>query len=203
MIDGPVRPDHRSWFALHGAVLGLVLGGVVTRPVGAQQWELPVVNWSGDTMYTDLDQIERVAPHVYRAWSKYVYADPKENGAEALVQKEYDCEHRMRRVISAVFYDANHTVTWKSKKPGRWMPVTFLKGRRQWTAVCKQAEGRAPASFLTWLKSMFSSAAPACPGEQSPQAASSRVVWADAQQLQLATTARELTRKTPSRGPHR
>jgi len=139
---------------MRAAAVGVIPLAIVAGPARSQahKWELPLVSRQGDTMYTDLAGIQRVAPHVYRAWSKYVYPKPVDNATVALVQKDYDCEQRMRRVVSAVFYDANNTVTWKSKEPGRWMTITFLKGRRQWAAVCRVEEGTL-ASFISWLKS--------------------------------------------------
>jgi hypothetical protein len=136
-------------------MIGRVLLVVVAGTVQPQKWELPLVSHS-DTMYTDLSRIERLAPHVYRAWSRYVYTRPMERGTEALVQKDYDCEQGRRRVVSAMFYDANHTVTWESKEPGRWIPVTRHKGRRQWEAVCAAAEGGLLTRFLSWLKRTLS-----------------------------------------------
>ena len=137
-----------------GAAVGIISAVIVPgqAQAQAQKWELPLVSRQGDTMYTDLTGIQRVAPHVYRAWSKYVYPKPVDKATMALVQKDYDCERGMRRVVSAVFYDANHAVTWKSKQPGRWIPVTLLKGRRQWAAVCNVDEG-VLASLISWLKS--------------------------------------------------
>jgi hypothetical protein len=138
---------------MHAGVVGLVLVVVVARPARAQNWELTLVNRKGDSMYTDLHRIERVAPHVYRAWSKYVFVKPVSHDTEALVQKEYDCEEGRRRVFSAVFYDADHVVTWESKKPGPWTPVTRQKGRRQWSQVCNRIEGGVLANLISWLKS--------------------------------------------------
>lgn len=138
---------------MHAGVVGLLLLVVISGRAAAQKWELPLVNRQGDTMYTDLAGIEHVAPHVYRARSKYVYAKPVDNGAEALVQKEYDCEQRKRRVVSAVFYDARGTVTWESKKPGPWTPVTRRKGEKQWAGVCDRVEGGLWANFISRLKS--------------------------------------------------
>ena len=138
---------------MRGSAVGFLLVVIVAGSARAQKWELPVVSRGGDTMYTDLAGIKRVAPHVYRAWSKYVYANPVDNEVEALVQKDYDCEQRTRRVVSAVFYDTRHIVTWESKELGRWTPVTRQKGQRQWSAVCTRAEGGVLANFMIWLKS--------------------------------------------------
>jgi hypothetical protein len=138
---------------MHAGVVGLLLLVVISSPAAAQKWELPLANRQGDTMYTDLAGIEQVAPHVYRTRSKYVYAKPVDNGAEALVQKEYDCEQRKRRVVSAVFYDARRTVTWESKEPGPWTAVTRRKGEKQWAAVCGRVEGGLWGNFISRLKS--------------------------------------------------
>lgn len=135
------------------AVAGVSLVVVLASPAPAQQWELPLVSRGGDTMYTDLAGIERVAPHVYRAQSRYVYAKAVDNATEALVQKEYDCEQRRRRVFSAVFYDAKRTVTWEAKEPGPWTTVTRRKGEKQWAAVCNRVEGGVWANLISRLKS--------------------------------------------------
>lgn len=138
---------------MHPRVVGLLLALVVATPVQAQQWQLTLVS-RGDSMYTDLHRIEPIGPHVYRAWSKYVYvkrADPKSD-TEALVQKEYDCRQGTRRVLSAVFYSADRAVTWESKQPGPWTPVTRHKGRRQWLQVCTHVEGGVLSDWISWLK---------------------------------------------------
>ena len=135
-------------------LVGLVLTVIVATPVQAQHWELTLVT-KGDSMYTDLDRIETVAPHVYQAWSKYVYikrAAPEGGDAEAMVLKEYDCKRGARRVLSAVFYDTTHTVTWESKKSGPWTPVTRHKGRRQWLQVCNRVEGGVLGNLMNWVK---------------------------------------------------
>jgi hypothetical protein len=135
------------------AVAGVGLMVVLAAPAPAQQWELPLVSRGGDTMYTDLSRIERVAPHVYRAQSRYLYTKAVDNATEALVQKEYDCEQRRRRVFSAVFYDAKGAVTWEAKEPGPWTAVTRRKGEKQWEAVCVRAEGGVWANLISRLKS--------------------------------------------------
>src|SRR5215210_4197452 len=134
-------------------IAGLVWTAVIAMSVPAQgpapaQWELTLVT-KGDSMYTDLSRIERIAPHVYRAWSKYVYVNrtPKSD-TEALVQKEYDCKAASRRVVSAVFYDADRAVTWESKRPGPWTFVTRHKGRREWTQVCHRVERGVLSNFI-------------------------------------------------------
>ena len=137
---------------MRAGVVGLMLVVVVAQAAQAQNWELTAVI-KGDSMFTDLDRIERVAPHVYRAWSKYVYVNPATRDTEAMVQKEYDCEQGKRRVFSAVFYNADRKVTWESKKPGPWTPVTRQKGRRQWSQVCNRVEGGVMANLIGWLKS--------------------------------------------------
>ena len=167
MSDGQLKVESRrktpatalAWLpwrtetvTMHAAIVGLVLVAVTVGPARAQKWELPLVRPNGDTMYTDLTRIELVEPHIYRAWSRYVYPKPVDNATEALVQKEYDCKRRSRRVFSAVFYDANHAVTWESKKPGKWVPVTRGYGRKQWNAVCGKEDG-ALANLMSWLKS--------------------------------------------------
>jgi hypothetical protein len=144
---------------LHPAIVGLLLVAVTAGPALAQKWELPLVSRNGDTMYTDLTRIERVEPHIYRAWSRYVYAKPADNGTEALVQKEYDCKQVRRRVVSAVFYDADHAVTWESKEPGAWVPATRNQGRKQWNAVCGEHDPGVLANLMSWLKSKVSSLA--------------------------------------------
>jgi hypothetical protein len=138
---------------MHPRVVGLALTIIVASPAQAQHWQ-PTLDSTGDTMYTDLDRIERIAPHVYRAWSKYVYVERVGvNGdTEALVQKEYDCRKGTRRVVSAAFYNADGAVTWESKKPGPWTPVTRHKGRRQWLQVCTHVEGGVLSDFISWLK---------------------------------------------------
>ena len=77
---------------MHARIAGLVLTVAVATSAEAQHWDLTLVS-KGDSMFTDLDRIERVAPHVYRAWSKYVYVKrpSAKSDAKALVQKEYDC----------------------------------------------------------------------------------------------------------------
>jgi hypothetical protein len=133
--------------------VGITLVIMIATPAQAQQWQLTLIS-KGDSMYTDLGRIERVAPHVYRAWSKYVYvkrADVRSD-AKALVQKEYDCQQGTRRVVSAVFYNADGAVTWQSKEPGPWTPVTLLKGRRQWQQVCTRVDGLALSDVIRWLK---------------------------------------------------
>ena len=138
---------------MHDAMVGLVLVVIAAAPARAQKWELPLVSRNGDTMYTDLSRIQLVEPHVYRAWSRYVFAKAVDNGVQALVQKEYDCKQRRRRIVSAVFYDADHAVTWESKKQGKWAPVTRKKGRKQWSAVCNRVEGGLLTSLMSWWKS--------------------------------------------------
>ena len=137
---------------MHAAVAVLVQVAVTAGPAWAQKWELPLVTRNGDTMYTDLTRIDRVGSDVYSAWSRYVYANPVDNGTEALVRKEYDCKQRSRRIVSAVFYDANHAVTWESNQPGTWVPVSRGYGRKQWNAVCGKEDG-ALANFMSWLRS--------------------------------------------------
>jgi hypothetical protein len=131
----------------------LALSVVLATPARAQHWELTLVS-QGDSVYTDLRRIERVAPRVYRAWSRYVYLKPHdaETAAEALVQKEYDCGRGTRRVLSAVFYDADRTVTWESKEPGPSTPATRKKGRRQWSQVCDRVEGGRLAYLVAWIR---------------------------------------------------
>jgi hypothetical protein len=127
---------------------------MVATSAQAQRWQLTTIT-KGDSMYTDLDRVEQVGPHVYRAWSKYVYLK-RQNGnsdALALVQKEYDCRQGSRRVLSAVFYNADHAVTWASKQPGPWTPVTRQRGRRQWLQVCNRVEGGVLSNFTRWLTS--------------------------------------------------
>lgn len=138
---------------MHPRLVGLALMIVLATPAHAQNWQLTLIT-KGDSMYTDLDRIERVAPSVYRAWSKYVYVKRVDmnSDAEALVQKEYDCRQGTRRVLSAVFYNAAGAVTWESKKPGPWTPVTRHKGRRQWLQVCTHVEGGVLSDFISWLK---------------------------------------------------
>jgi len=138
---------------MHRCALGVSLLLILTSSAHAQHWQLTLIS-KGDSMYTDLDRIEQVAPHVYRAWSKYVYLDrAKPNSdAEALVQKEYDCRLGTRRVYSAVFYDAAHAATWESNKPGPWTPVTRKKGQRQWSQVCSRVEGGVLFDIVSWLK---------------------------------------------------
>lgn len=152
---------------MYASVLSLMLS---LLPAGQEQprhWELPIVSRNGDTMYTDLAGIERVAPHVYRAWSRYAYPAGSGGEVEALVQKEYDCLQRRRRILSAAFYDSGHRETWRSQAPGAWIPVTG-KGVRQWAAVCHRVEGSVdrasrlaellrrlaalPARAVSWLK---------------------------------------------------
>ena len=139
---------------MHALIVGLVLTGMVATSAQAQRWQLTTIT-KGDSMYTDLDRVEQVGPHVYRAWSKYVYLK-RQNGksdALALVQKEYDCRQGSRRVLSAVFYNADHAVTWESKQPGPWTPVTRHRGRRQWLQVCNRVEGGVLTNFRRWLTS--------------------------------------------------
>jgi hypothetical protein len=134
-------------------VVGLALTLILATPAQAQNWQLTLVS-KGDSMYTDLEGIERVAPHVYRAWSRYTYVKRAnvKTDAEALVQKEYDCRQGTRRVLSAVFYDADRTVTWETNQAGSWTPVTRQKGRRQWTQVCNQVEGGVLWNVISWVK---------------------------------------------------
>lgn len=138
---------------MHRSLVGLALTVIITAPAPAQNWRLTLVD-KGDSMYTDLDRIVRVGPHVYRAWSKYVYVNRENvNGdAEALVQKEYDCQQATRRVFSATFYNAAHAVTWESNDPGPWTPVTRKKGQRQWSQVCSRVEGGMLSNLVNWLK---------------------------------------------------
>jgi hypothetical protein len=127
---------------------------MVATSAQAQRWQLTTIT-KGDSMYTDLDRVEQVGPHVYRAWSKYVYLK-RQNGnsdAQALVQKEYDCRQGNRRVLFAVFYNADHAVTWESKQPGPWTPVTRQRGGRQWLQVCNRVEGGVLSNFTRWLTS--------------------------------------------------
>src|SRR5918992_2305213 len=114
---------------MHPRVVGLLLTIITATPAQAQHWQLTLIS-KGDSMYTDLDRVERIAPHVYRAWSKYVYVKRVNvnSDTEALVQKEYDCRQGTRRVFSAAFYNAAGAVTWESSKPGPWTPVTRQKG---------------------------------------------------------------------------
>jgi hypothetical protein len=130
--------------------VGITLVIMIATPAQAQHWQL-TLDSRGDSMYTDLDRIERVAPHVYRAWSKYVYVK-RADATQALVQKEYDCQQGTRRVLSAAFYNADGAVTWQSKAPGPWTPVTLLKGRRQWQQVCTRVDGLALSDVIRWLK---------------------------------------------------
>jgi hypothetical protein len=131
---------------------GLVLTVIVGTPVQAQHWALTTVS-KDHNMYTDLERIDSVAPHVYQAWSKYVYRAPAEGGdAEGVVLKEYDCKRGTRRVLSAVFYDTAQAVTWESKKPGPSTPVTRHKGRRQWLQVCNRVEGGVLGNLMNWVK---------------------------------------------------
>jgi hypothetical protein len=134
-------------------LVGLVLTLALAPPAQPQHWQL-TLDSSGDSMYTDLHRIERIAPHVYRAWSKYVYVQRADlhSDTEALVQKEYDCRQGTRRVVWAAFYDADGTVTWESKEPGPWTRVTRRKGGGQWLQVCTHVEGGALSNFLSWLK---------------------------------------------------
>jgi hypothetical protein len=139
---------------MHALVVGLVLTVMVATSAHAQRWQLTTTT-KGDSMYTDLDRVEQVSPHVYRAWSKYVYLK-RQNGnsdAQALVQKEYDCRQGNRRVLFAVFYNADHAVTWESKQPGPWTPVTRQRGGRQWLQVCNRVEGGVLSNFTRWLTS--------------------------------------------------
>jgi hypothetical protein len=139
---------------MHALVVGLVLTVSVATSAQAQRWQLTTIT-KGDSMYTDLDRVEQVGPHVYRAWSKYVYLK-RQNGnsdAQALVQKEYDCRQGNRRVLFAVFYNADHAVTWESKQPGPWTPVTRQRGGRQWLQVCNRVEGGVLSNFTRWLTS--------------------------------------------------
>jgi hypothetical protein len=139
---------------MHALVVALVLTVIVATSAQAQRWQLTTIT-KGDSMYTDLDRVEQVGPHVYRAWSKYVYLK-RQNGnsdAQALVQKEYDCRQGNRRVLFAVFYNADHAVTWESKQPGPWTPVTRQRGGRQWLQVCNRVEGGVLSNFTRWLTS--------------------------------------------------
>ena len=138
---------------MHPRIVGLALTLIVATPAQAQHWQLTLTA-KGHSMYTDLDRIERIAPNVYRAWSKYVYVNRADvnSDTEALVQKEYDCRQGARRVFSAAFYNAAGAVTWKSNDPGPWTPVTRHKGRRQWLQVCTQVEGGVLSHFISWLK---------------------------------------------------
>jgi hypothetical protein len=139
---------------MHALVVGLVLTVMVATSAHAQRWQLTTTT-KGDSMYTDLDRVEQVSPHVYRAWSKYVYLRRQSGNsdAQALVQKEYDCRQGSRRVLSAVFYNADQAVTWESKQPGPWTPVTRQRGRRQWLQVCNRVEGGVLSNFTRWLTS--------------------------------------------------
>jgi hypothetical protein len=134
-------------------IVGLALTFILVTPAQAQKWQLTLTS-KGHSMYTDLDGVERVGPHVYRAWSKYVYVErvSVNSDAEALVQKEYDCQQGSRRVLSAVFYDVNGAVTWESKEPGPWTPVTRNKGQRQWSQVCSGVEEGVLFNLISWLK---------------------------------------------------
>jgi hypothetical protein len=134
-------------------LVGIALVLMIATPLQAQQWQLTLIS-KGDSMYTDLSRIERVAPHVYRAWSRYVYVNRADvhSDATALVQKEYDCGRGTRRVFSAAFYNADSALTWQSKEPGPWTPVTLLKGRRQWQQVCTRVEGMMLSDVIRWLK---------------------------------------------------
>jgi hypothetical protein len=134
----------------------VVLIRLGAQPVRAQVWALPLVNPQGDTMYTQLDAITQVAPNVYRAWSKYVYATPQNGDAGALVQKDYDCDDGMRRVVFAVFYDINRRKTSRSDHPGQWIPVTRTKGHEQWAAVCARARWGVLADLVLTLQNLFS-----------------------------------------------
>lgn len=138
---------------MHPRVVGLALTVIVATPAHAQNWQLTLIS-NGDSMYTDLGRIEQVAPHVYRAWSKYVYVKRvnADSDTEALVQKEYDCEQGTRRVFSAVFYNADRAITWESQEPGPWTPVTRKKGQRQWSQVCSGVEGGVLFNLISWLK---------------------------------------------------
>jgi hypothetical protein len=82
----------------------------------------------------------------------YVKRIDPNSDTEALVEKEYDCRQGTRRVASAVFYNADRAVTWESKQPGPWTPVTRHKGRRQWLQVCTYVEGGVLSDFISWLK---------------------------------------------------
>ena len=138
---------------MHPLVVWLALTIITTTSAHAQNWQLTLIS-KGDSMYTDLDRVEQVGPHVYRAWSKYVYVkrDHANSDAQALVQKEYDCQRGSRRVFSAIFYNAAQTVTWESKDPGPWTPVTRKKGQRQWSQVCSHLEGGVIFGLISWLK---------------------------------------------------
>ena len=138
---------------MHFRVVGLALALIVATPAHAQNWQLTLIS-KGDSMYTDLDRIERVAPHVYRAWSKYVYLKRADinSDTEALVQKEYDCREGTRRVLSAVFSRGGNGVTWESKEPGPWTPVTRHRGGRQWLQVCTHVEPGVLSHVTNWLK---------------------------------------------------
>jgi hypothetical protein len=138
---------------MHPLVGGLALTIVITTSAHAQNWQLTLIS-KGDSMYTDLERIEEVGPHVYRAWSKYVYVrrENANSDAEALVQKEYDCRQGTRRVFSAIFYNPDYAVTWESSDPGPWTPVTRKKGLRQWSQVCSHLEGGVFFTLVSWLK---------------------------------------------------
>jgi hypothetical protein len=137
---------------MHPRAVGLALTLIVATPAEAQNWQLTLSS-KGDSMFTDLDRIDRISPHVYRVWSRYVFAPGAgTSDTEALVEKEYDCQQRSRRVFSAVFYNADRAVTWESKNPGPWIPVTRHRGRGQWLQVCTRVEGRVLSNFISWLK---------------------------------------------------
>ena len=53
---------------MHRCIVGLALTVIVTSSAHAQNWQLTLIS-KGDSMYTDLDRIEQVGPHIYRAWS--------------------------------------------------------------------------------------------------------------------------------------
>ena len=135
------------------SLVGLAFTLLAATPAQAQHWQLTVIS-KGDSMFTDLDRIEQLAPHVYRAWSKYVYVKriDANSDTEALVQKEYDCRQGTRRVLSAVFYNSRREVTWESSEPGPWTPVTRKKGRGQWLQVCTHVEGGVLYGLISWLK---------------------------------------------------
>jgi hypothetical protein len=132
------------------------LGLVGAGPAQAQRWQLPLVNSQGDTMYTQVADIVEVAPNVYRAWSKYVYAKPSQGDVGALVKKDYDCENGTRRVVFAVYYGADRLTTSRSDRPGRWIPVTREKGYDQWAAVCARARWGELAGLVLWIERLVS-----------------------------------------------